>query len=190
MLSLLALLHVSSAFAQDNVLHPQVNFTLEGSRTLTDTLSLRGSGQVFWTPGADEGETLVFVYVGPKFALTDWYTIAPQVGTAVNWTGEGDLQPLFSTWNWIGSHRLRAFIETDLYLSLEDGTPTYFGVYSVDYGTKLVEFGPQVEQVNTAFSIGGHVGLPLGDHLYLHAAYFRELADDTNMLRWSLTAAL
>lgn len=190
MLSLLALLHAPSAFAQD-VVHPQANFTLEGTRPLTDALSLRGSGHIFWAPGPGEDVAIGLMYLGPKIKVTDWFSIAPQVGMVTNWTGNGDLQPMLSAWSWIGSGRLRGFVESDGFISLEDGTPTYYGFYAVDYSFKLIDVGPQVEQTNASFSAGGHAGLPLGDHVYLQLSYFRGLdAVGTNNLRWALTVAL
>jgi hypothetical protein len=163
---LLVSLLFHSADAADSQLQPQVAVSAQGSHELRKDVTLRGSGHAFWVPqeaGTDDA-VIGMVYVGPKFMMNDHYSIAPQLGAIVNWTGEGDVMPIVSAWNWIDVKHFHAFIEAEIYPNFTTGDVVYYGFYGLDYDRlRLVWIGVHLEQVGTGLNVGPHIGIPLGN---------------------------
>ena len=151
------LLCAPPANAADDQLQPQVAVSAQGSKKLTDHVSIRGSGHAFWVPqdaGTDDA-MIGIVYAGPKIVVGEHYSIAPQLGAIVNWTGEGDLMPIASAWNWIDVGPMHGFVEAEVYPNLTTGDITYFGFYGIDTDrVPLVWLGAHVEQVGTNVNAG------------------------------------
>lgn len=193
MLATLALLLTSSspAFA-DDTLQPQVAVSVQGTRTLNDTWGIRGSGHFSWAPGPKDDTSLFFLYAGPKAQITPWLSIALQLGTVVNWKGTGDAMPLASVWGSIGlSSHLNLFVVADIYPDFADKNVTYYGFYSIDYnGLRLVSVGAHAEQINESVNVGPHVGIPLGEHVWVQVNYHRGIHDWSNALRINLNVSL
>lgn len=191
MLTILSLLILTSSALADDNLHPQVNVMVGGERVVNRTWKVRASGHLFWAPRPEDDTTLFFLYAGPKFHVAPWLSIAPQIGSVVNWTGKGDVLPLVSVWNWIDLSHFHFFLEGDVYPDFAGGTASYYGLYSVDYDRlKLVWIGAQVEQVNAIVNVGPHIGLPLGDYVWVQTNYHYGLGDGSSSLRFNLSVNL
>lgn len=191
MLTILALLASSPSALADDTLHPQVSASVQGKEKLNTTLELRGSGHILWAPGPEDDTVLFFLYTGPRIHVTPWFSTAPQIGSVVNWAGEGDLLPLASVWNWIDFNHFHGFVEADTYPDFAGGTVTYFGFYSIDYDRLgLIWVGAHAEQVNRNVNAGPHIGAPLGEKVWVQANYHRGLDNGSNALRLNLNVNL
>lgn len=192
MLSLLALVAVLPSVAlADDTPHPQVNASVQGTHVVNETWEIRGSGHAFWAPSPADDTELFFLYAGPKLHLSHWFSIAPQVGSVVNWAGTGDIRPLLSVWNWVDLNHLHFFVEADIYPDFAGSMVDYYGLYTADYDRLgIVWLGAQMEQVDASVNVGPHIGVPLGDHVFTQVNYHRNLMDGSNAIRFNINVSL
>lgn len=129
----------------------------------TERVHLRASAHLFWEPAT--GTHLFFLYAGPRFIPTDWFSISPQVGVAGRWAPNNGNAFLTSVWTkfTLQGGAVIVFLESDVYLAPE--VHDYYGYYEAYVSPPWkapVGFGWQVEQVNVGFKVGPQVGAAFG----------------------------
>lgn len=128
--------------------------------TLTEDgrYAVRGSVHWFWHP---QSETMLwFGYAGPRFNVSDWLWVSPQIGVAGGWNPEGGDAFLASVWAGLTPHPdVFILLESDVYVYGD--TVDYYGYYFLDYNFKLpsgsIAIGPTFEHVNKDLILGPHV---------------------------------
>lgn len=173
--SLASFLLASNAFAAEPVVNPQAIMKVVGGVPVDDTVSIGMFASAFITPGNDP---LYFAYVGPGFTPTGWWWTSPRIGMEMNLPVSGETRPIVSWWNVVTlSKRYSIFLESDVYPDLLSGEMIYYGYYSVERDSTLLNLGIHAEQVNLGVTVGPHVAVNFGGHLTAGVEYHWGLAE-------------
>jgi len=126
-----------------------------------NNLSLYGSAHFIWVPETKAAS--FYSYFGPKWYVEPWFWLAPQFGFAGRATADGKDAGIAGLWSNITilTGQLSFFLESEAYLN--EKAHDYSGYYAPDYHPiDWLNIGAHVDQFNTDFKFGPHIGFSKG----------------------------